>query len=360
MASVRLERVYKRFGSDDAVCGVDLEVADGELVVLLGPSGCGKSTILRMIAGLEEISSGSILVDGEPVGPATRDGDLAMLYQSYALYPRMSVRQNIGFGLRMRGLPEHEIAARVEKVAAILGLRDLLEQVPPRISPAERQRVAIGRAIVRQPAVFLLDEPLGNIDAALQAQMRAEIARLHERLATTIIYATHDQVEAMSLASRLVVMDRGVVQQVGTPREVERRPASLLVAGIVGTPMNLLEVTLAARDGRLLLAGDGFELPLPERLAERAGEVGRALILGVRPEHMSEALDRSATIPAHVTALEQRGAELHARCEVAGQPVTALLSPGTAVRAGDAIALSADAAALHVFDKQTGASLAED
>src|SRR5262245_24387475 len=312
-----------------------------------------------MVAGLETISAGDLYIGKRMVNELSpRDRDVAMVFQSYALYPRMTVRENIGFGLRLRKLPRDEISCRVEKVAEIVGLAHLLDRRPRQLSGGQRQRVAMGRAIVRQPAVFLFDEPLSNIDAKLRVQMRTEIAKLHQRLGTTTIYVTHDQVEAMTLAERIVVMDHGVVQQVGKPLDVYRKPANLFVAGFIGTPaMNFFDVTVAVQDGGALLQGRGFAIPLPEPLRERAGEPGRPLVLGIRPEHLSEAKGSDQAIRAQVSVVEQLGPDVHAICEVAGQLLTARLGPDTNARVGGTVELAVDTAALHLFDKQSGASL---
>jgi ABC-type sugar transport system ATPase subunit len=358
MASVKLERIFKRFGDTEVVSGVDLDIPDGDFVVLVGPSGCGKSTVLRMIAGLETVSDGNLYIGNRLVNHLSpRDRDVAMVFQSYALYPRMTVRENIGFGLRLQKRPSEEIAARVEKVADIVGLRNLLDRKPRQLSGGQRQRVAMGRAIVREPAVFLFDEPLSNIDAKLRVQMRAEIAKLHQQLGTTTIYVTHDQVEAMTLAKLIVVLDRGVVQQSGDPLDVYRHPVNLFVAGFIGTPaMNFFDVRVTATNGGLTLHGQGVELPVPEHLRDRAGEPDRPLVLGIRPEHLSES-DQPGTIAAKVIVMEQLGADVHAICEVDGQPLTARLDPDTPARVGSTIRLAIEHQSVHLFDKQTGSSL---
>ncbi len=361
MASVTLERVYKRFGDSEVVCGVDLEIADGDFAVLVGPSGCGKSTVLRMIAGLETVTSGNVYIGGKPVNQlAPGDRDVAMVFQSYALYPRLTVRENIGFGLRLARLPAGEIACRVERAADIVRLRHLLDRTPKHLSGGQRQRVAMGRAIVRQPAVFLFDEPLSNMEEKLRDQAQSEIAALHQRLGTTVIYVTHDQVEALKVAGLTVVMDRGVVQQVGAPHDVYRRPANLFVAGFIGAPpMNFFDVTVAQLDGAPVIHGRGFDLPLPDRFRDRAPDPDRSLVLGIRPEHMSHARDLPRTIRVQVAVIDRKDDHVHALCEIEGQPLTVRLDPTTAAHAGDTLDLAVDLASIHLFDQYSGASLAD-
>ncbi|HYI98187.1 MAG TPA: ABC transporter ATP-binding protein [Thermoleophilaceae bacterium] len=281
MASIQLRGVGKSFGDTVAVTGVDLTIEDGEFLVLVGPSGCGKSTLLRVIAGLESVSSGSIAVDGADVTQvAPEDRDLAMVFQDYALYPHMTVERNLGFGLKLRGVDKAERARRVGDVAAILGLDELMARRPAELSGGQRQRVALGRAMVRQPKAFLMDEPLSNLDARLRTAMRAELARLHERLGVTSVYVTHDQTEAMTLGSRVAVLRDGVLQQCGTPLELYERPANLFVASFIGSPqMNLVR---AAREGGEIRFG-GWRLPLPDRAGR---DLPDELILGIRPSDL--------------------------------------------------------------------------
>ncbi len=356
MASLTLKDVTKRYGNVAAVKDVNLEIEDGDFVVLVGPSGCGKSTTLRMVAGLETISDGELSIAGRVVNTVSpRDRDVAMVFQSYALYPHMTVRDNISFGLRLRKMPKAEIDKRVADAAEILGLGDLLDRKPKQLSGGQRQRVAMGRAIVRQPAVFLFDEPLSNLDAKLRVQMRAEIAKLHQRLGTTTIYVTHDQVEAMTLAKRIVVMNDGLVMQVGAPLELYRKPANLFVAGFIGSPsMNFFDVTVSGGT----MQGDAFALPVPPRFASQVGEPGRALVLGVRPEQMHEAgPSETHTLPHRVDVLEPLGADVHALGQVGGQPVTARLEPDTRAQVGETVQLGVELDEVHLFDKASGKAL---
>jgi multiple sugar transport system ATP-binding protein len=361
MAEIVLQGVTKRFGDATVVDSVDLAVADGELMVLVGPSGCGKSTALRMIAGLEEITEGTVSIDGRVVNdlpPAERD--IAMVFQTYALYPHMSVRENLEYGLRMRKVPKEERARLVAEAAEILGLGELLGRKPKELSGGQRQRVAVGRAIVRHPRAFLFDEPLSNLDAKFRMQMRAEIARIQKRLATTTVYVTHDQVEAMTLGGRIAVMRTGRLQQVGTPLDVYRRPANLFVAGFVGSPpMNFLPVRVAGDGGAL--EGAGFRMPVPRGFrGVLAGQAGRALIAGVRPERLTEAdgeRDRSVAavrLPAEVTLAEPLGSEVvvHAHGE-GGQLLIARLGADRIDRVpaiGSRIELAVDPESIHLFD----------
>ncbi|RME20365.1 MAG: sn-glycerol-3-phosphate ABC transporter ATP-binding protein UgpC [Deltaproteobacteria bacterium] len=310
MAEVVLRQVSKRYGQVVAVEAMDLQIADGEFVVLVGPSGCGKTTTLRMIAGLEEISSGDLYIDGRRVNDVhPRDRDIAMVFQSYALYPHMTVYDNISFGLRMRGMNKAEIDGRVIRAAEILGIESMLDRKPKQLSGGQRQRVAMGRAIVRQPKVFLFDEPLSNLDAKLRVQMRAEISRLQRKLATTTIYVTHDQTEAMTLADRIVVMSAGKVQQVGSPLEVFEHPANRFVAGFIGSPaMNFLPCR-AAPGGKIELGGTAIDLPEDKAalLEHHDGE----LELGLRPNHVKLHHEKTAgqALEATVEVVEPMGSE---------------------------------------------------
>jgi multiple sugar transport system ATP-binding protein len=360
MARVTLDKVCKRYAGDVlAVNSVSLEIPDRELVVLVGPSGCGKSTTLRMIAGLEEISDGEIRIGERRVNDvAPKDRDIAMVFQSYALYPHMSVRQNLEFGLKMRGAPRADIDARVKEAAAILGIEALLERKPKQLSGGQRQRVAMGRAIVRRPAVFLFDEPLSNLDAKLRVQMRTEIARLHSRLQTTTIYVTHDQVEAMTLADRIVVMKDGVVQQVGAPLELYDRPANRFVAGFIGTPaMNFLEGELAADgDGPLAFVREGIRIPLAAELAARAAvRAGQRIALGVRPPDLEPA--DAGPLAAKVEVREPLGSEVYLHLSAPLEGWTVRVDAHASVREGDTIRLSPRPAAVHLFDRENDRSL---
>src|SRR5690348_11988333 len=293
MASVSFQNVEKAFGSTKVIHGISFDIHDGEFMVLVGPSGCGKSTLLRMLAGLEEITSGTIAIDGRTVNDVdSKDRDIAMVFQSYALYPHMSVRDNMGFSLRLRKADKREVESRVARAAKILNLEPYLERFPRELSGGQRQRVAMGRAIVRDPKVFLFDEPLSNLDAKLRVQMRTEMKKLHKRVATTMIYVTHDQVEAMTLADRVVVMREGRVEQIGTPDAIYNEPASIFVAGFIGSPtMNLVAGRLDQRDGALVVAlGSEAAFTVPQERTNRySPHAGKAnLVLGLRPEHIME------------------------------------------------------------------------
>ena len=354
MAEVSLANVHKRFGPVEIVKGVDLEIADREFCVFVGPSGCGKSTLLRLIAGLEDISAGSLRIGGRDVTrapPANRG--VAMVFQAYALYPHMTVAENIGFGLRMANRPKDEIARRVAKAAAMLELGPLLARKPAQLSGGQRQRVAIGRAIVREPGVFLFDEPLSNLDAALRVQTRIEISRLHQELGSTMVYVTHDQVEAMTMADRIVVLQGGRVEQVGSPLELYHRPANLFVAGFIGSPkMNLLKTRVEGiADGvaRVVLPGGG-SLPLPLNGAAPPAD-GAAVTLGVRPEHASLRGGDGASIPARVRLAEHLGAETMFYLETPDGGALAVRADGLArERVGDRVTVGVPAAASHLFD----------
>ena len=352
MAGVRLEGVTKSFGPVEVIKGVDLTIEDREFCVFVGPSGCGKSTLLRLIAGLEAITSGRLSIGGRDVTrtpPANRG--VAMVFQSYALYPHMTVGQNIGFGLKMANVPKDQIAAKVERAAAMLQLDPLLERKPSQLSGGQRQRVAIGRAIVREPGVFLFDEPLSNLDAALRVQTRLEISKLHERLNATMVYVTHDQIEAMTMADKIVVLNAGRIEQAGTPLELYHRPTNLFVAGFIGSPkMNLIRTRVARADAAGLdvaLPGGG-ELRLP---AARGLREGDAVTLGVRPEHLTIEGPADARFPAEVAVAERLGAEtmLYTEAPDAGQ--IAVRADGlTPVVVGDRIEIGLHADSCHLFD----------
>src|SRR5665811_1249734 len=310
VANVILKNLVKRFNAVTAVDNLSMEIHDREFAVLVGPSGCGKTTALRMIAGLETITSGEIYIGDTLVNDmAPKDRDIAMVFQNYALYPHMSVRENMGFGLKIRKLSESEIDARVQEAADILGLNELLERKPKELSGGQRQRVAVGRAIVRKPKVFLFDEPLSNLDAKLRVAMRAEISKLHRRLGATIIYVTHDQVEAMTMADRIFIMHRGVVQQSGAPMEVYAKPTNLFVAGFIGSPaMNFFDTRLVNEDGQLFIDGGSFRVAMPEAFrANLVVHAGKEVVFGVRPEdialHQPDA-DVGSTINARAEVVE--------------------------------------------------------
>src|SRR5947209_10161877 len=335
MATVEFRKLTKRYGPLEVVHAINLKIQDGEFIVLVGPSGCGKSTTLRMLAGLEDISGGEILIEGRVVNEIEpRDRDIAMVFQDYALYPHMSVYENMAFSLRYRNTPKAEIGARVREAAEILGLTPYLKRTPKQLSGGQRQRVAMGRAIVRKPQVFLFDEPLSNLDAKLRVAMRTEIKALHQRLKTTSVYVTHDQIEAMTMADKIVVMNAGRVEQIGSPLELYDDPANQFVAGFIGSPaMNFLTGRMARNGAGLAVAvGGGVHLPIPVR-----AEIpeGRDVVVGVRPEHFAVADDG---VPAEVVVVEPTGADTQIFCKLAGVDVTAVVrerhtfQPGAAVR----------------------------
>jgi sn-glycerol 3-phosphate transport system ATP-binding protein len=353
MAEVELEAVRKSFGRTEVIKGVSTTIADGELRVVLGPSGCGKSTVLRMVAGLEEITAGTIRIGGRVVNQLEpKDRDIAMVFQNYALYPHMTVYDNMAYGLRNQRKPKDEIELRVQEAAGILGLSELLARKPRQLSGGQRQRVAMGRAIVREPAVFLFDEPLSNLDARLRVQMRIEIRQLQQRLATTSIYVTHDQVEAMTLGDRLMVMNEGVVEQIGTPIEVYELPASVFVGGFIGSPaMNFLSARIEGDGGSLRVAG--ARLPLTAPLPDQAG---REVTLGLRPEHLPPAPDGRGSIELEVDLVEALGADtvVHGRLVGDGALLTSRLDGGRQVAVGDRLPLAVAAERLHLFDRAEG------
>ena len=349
MASVEIDSVRKSYGDQEVIHGVSIAIGDGEFVALVGPSGCGKSTLLRMIAGLEDISDGRISIGDRVVNDLQpKDRDIAMVFQNYALYPHKSVAENMGFALKLRNTPKAEIDRRVREAAEILDLVPYLSRYPRQLSGGQRQRVAMGRAIVRAPQVFLFDEPLSNLDAKLRVQMRAEIKQLHQRLKTTTIYVTHDQIEAMTMADRIVVLNNGVVEQVGAPLELYDRPGNLFVAGFIGSPaMNLLAGTVRAGRAAHFEAADGSRLPLPKIPAELNG---RAAVYGIRPEHLQlgEGLD------IEVSVIEPMGSETQVVGRLAGEKVIGVFRERIATRPGDRLAV----APVHLFDAETGARLA--
>jgi ABC-type sugar transport system ATPase subunit len=358
MGSVALRDVSKRFGDTVAVERVDLDVAEGEFLVLLGPSGCGKTTLLRMIAGLEVVSDGAILIGDREVTrihPAERD--VAMVFQSYALYPHMNVYKNLAYGLRRHGIPKREIESRVRETARLLELDPLLARLPAQLSGGQRQRVALGRAIVRHPAVFLLDEPLSNLDAKLRVQTRNELIALRRRLGVTTIYVTHDQVEAMTMGDRIVVMNHGRVQQIGTPLELFDHPSNRFVATFLGTPqMNEIEGQLVPASGETLFTGHGmrFSLPLQERLAN-----ARDVVLGIRPHHLWGAIEPApggvSLGRGSVEFIEHLGNESFAFVTIeGGQTIAAEIEAGAALRPGTKLELTTAPERLHLFDAETG------
>ena len=365
MATVTLKKLQKRYGATPVVHGIDLEVADREFIALVGPSGCGKSTTLRMIAGLEDISGGEIRIGDRVVNDLPpRSRNLAMVFQSYALYPHMTVRENMGFSLKIAGRPQAEIDAAVAEAARTLALEPLLDRKPSQLSGGQRQRVAMGRAIVRKPEVFLFDEPLSNLDAKLRTQMRTEIKRLHAKVQSTVIYVTHDQVEAMTLSDRIVIMRDGHIEQVGTPEEVFQRPATRFVAGFIGSPpMNIFEA--AVEDGKLAFA-DGATLPLPTRFRS-AVTAGQKVAFGLRPDdlypqghglHSGEASDVH-TIDLPVAITEPLGNETLVFTQFGGSEwVSRMLNPRP-LKPGETVAMSFDLSQAHLFDAATGKTLAK-
>ncbi|THK35560.1 sn-glycerol-3-phosphate ABC transporter ATP-binding protein UgpC [Ensifer sp. MPMI2T] len=356
MASVELRDIRKSYGVLEVIHGVSLLIGEGEFIALVGPSGCGKSTLLRMIAGLEEITDGEVLIGGKVVNPLTpRERNIAMVFQSYALYPHMTVAENMGFNLKLSGLPKPQIDERVKAAARMLALTELLERKPSQLSGGQRQRVAMGRAIVRDPAVFLFDEPLSNLDAKLRVQMRTEIKALHQKVATTSIYVTHDQIEAMTLADRIVVLNGGRIEQVGTPLELYRTPANLFVAGFIGSPaMNVLDGTVEANDGEpAVRLSDGSAIRIaPERKVRR----GQAVKIGLRPEHF--VTDGMAnTISGRTLLVESTGALTHVLFEFAGEQITAVLNEDHPACHGAIFQAGIDQRQIYVFDRTTGAAL---
>jgi len=353
MASVAIRDVRKAFGAIEVIHGVDVSIADGEFVVLVGPSGCGKSTLLRMIAGLENITAGEIRI-GERVvnNMPPKERDIAMVFQNYALYPHMTVAANMGFSMRLRGAPKHEIEARVNRAADILGLGPYLDRFPRQLSGGQRQRVAMGRAIVRDPQVFLFDEPLSNLDAKLRVAMRIEIKELHQRLATTTVYVTHDQVEAMTMADRIVVMHDGLVEQIGAPLELYDQPDNLFVAGFIGSPaMNFLHGTIRLNGAASFAGPNGITLPLD---AAPAGTDGKPAVYGIRPEHFTIADDGAE---AEVQVVEPTGSELQVVAKLGGEDIIAVFRERLKFKPGDKIRLKPDPRLVHLFDEPTGKRL---
>jgi multiple sugar transport system ATP-binding protein len=356
VASVDIRGVTKHFGSTQVLHGVDIDIADREFVVLVGPSGCGKSTLLRMIAGLEQITAGEIAIGGRVVNNLPpKERDVAMVFQNYALYPHMTVYDNMAFSLKLADTPKPDIDAQVNQAAEILGLKDYLERYPRQLSGGQRQRVAMGRAIVRDPQVFLFDEPLSNLDAQLRVTMRTEIKALHQRLKTTSIYVTHDQVEAMTMADRIVVMNGGRVEQIGAPLDLYDEPANLFVAGFIGSPaMNFLEGTLERQPAEsVVYLGNGVKLPLPRP----RGSAGQRVVYGIRPEHL--ALGDGGGIPATVNVVEPTGADTLVFVQCEGKQVCAVFAERHRFKPGERIHLQPRAEAIHLFDAESGQALRE-
>ena len=369
MSEVRLRNVVKAYGTNEVIHGIDLTVKSGEFVVFVGPSGCGKSTLLRMIAGLEDITSGEIDIGGTVVNELPpRARDIAMVFQDYALYPHKSVFENMAFGLRLRKRPEQEIRARVDEAATILQITHLLDRRPRELSGGQRQRVAMGRSIVRQPKAFLFDEPLSNLDALLRAEMRVEIKRLHQKLRNTIIYVTHDQVEAMTLADRIAVLQSGRLVQFGSPDAIYNRPAARFVAGFTGSPpMNFLACRVG-EGGRSLHLPGGLDLPVPApRIAECARHAGRTLTFGLRPEHIGAGASTETTaapVDGQVLLVEPLGSDTLGLIRLGGGDgageMTGRFPPEAALRAGQPLRVSLAMNRFHLFDPDTGAAVRGD
>ena len=351
MGAVSIDNVRKNYGNMEVLHGVSVDIADGEFVILVGPSGCGKSTLLRMIAGLEEITAGEISIGGRVVNTlAPKDRDIAMVFQSYALYPHMTVEQNMGFSLKLQRVPKEETQKRVAAAAAILGLEPYLKRYPRHLSGGQRQRVAMGRAIVRNPAVFLFDEPLSNLDAKLRVQMRSEIKQNHQRLKTTTVYVTHDQIEAMTMADRIVVMHDGVIEQIGSPLELYDSPANLFVAGFIGSPaMNMINGKM---DGNTFTSNNGTKIELSRGAG---GSAGRPVTLGVRPEHFH--LDPNG-VDAEVLTVEPTGSETQVVAKFAGQEIMGAFRERITTQPGQMLKIRPESGAVHLFDTETGKRIA--
>jgi multiple sugar transport system ATP-binding protein len=351
MATITLNNIHKRYEDNVIIKGLDLTIREGEFVALVGPSGCGKSTLLRMIAGLESITDGEIALDGEvinDISPQARN--IAMVFQNYALYPHMSVADNLGFSLKMQGVKKPEIDARVEQVAVTLGLSALLKRKPGQLSGGQRQRVAMGRAILRNPRVFLFDEPLSNLDAKLRVEMRTEIKALHQRLNATMVYVTHDQVEAMTMADRIVVLKDGVIEQVGTPLELYDRPRNAFVAGFIGSPsMNMLRGRV---DNESVVTDDGLRLPI---INVPAAVQGKRVLYGVRPEHFTRV--EQGGVAAEVNVVEPTGAETQIALNIGGQKAIAVFRDRIQAKPGSELILLPDVRQAHLFDEQSGARI---
>ena len=366
MAELKLNNIYKRYPNGFvAVKDFNLHIQDKEFIIFVGPSGCGKSTTLRMIAGLEEISSGELWIGDKLCNDvAPKDRDIAMVFQNYALYPHMSVYDNMAFGLKLRKTPKDEIERRVMEAAKILDIDQCLDRKPKALSGGQRQRVAMGRAIVREPKVFLMDEPLSNLDAKLRVQMRTEISKLHQRLQTTFVYVTHDQTEAMTLGTRIVVLKDGIIQQVDSPAKLYGQPDNLFVAGFIGSPqMNFIETKVAARGEQIVLQFQNSEVILPKEKADKlkAGNyVGKDVMMGIRPEHMADMdtineseKDRFSVVSATVEVTEALGSETYLYMVCEGHNVTGRVNPSCTAKPGSTIAIGIEKAKVHVFDLET-------
>ena len=365
MASITFDHIYKRFGDVIAVNDLNIEVADKEFIVFVGPSGCGKSTSLRMLAGLEEISDGQIRIGDRVVNDVPpKDRDIAMVFQSYALYPHMSVYDNMAFGLKLRKVPKAEIDKKVKEAADILGIGQFLDRKPKQLSGGQRQRVAVGRAIVRSPSVFLFDEPLSNLDAKLRVATRAEISKLHQRLGTTFIYVTHDQVEAMTMASRIAVLKDGILQQIDSPQNLYNHPGNVFTAGFIGSPsMNFFDVTLVDQDGKMFVDGGTFKLQLPEHKRQMyLSSKGKKVIFGIRPEDVHASQYQAPGISpspmtAEVDVTELMGNEIYLYLLTGKKSFIARVDPRTHARPGEQIDLVVNMDNVHLFDPQTEKTL---
>jgi sn-glycerol 3-phosphate transport system ATP-binding protein/multiple sugar transport system ATP-binding protein len=358
MASVTVSSLTKRFGNTEVLKGVTVEVPEGSFAVLVGPSGCGKSTLLRLLAGLESADTGSIKFgDRDVTRLEPRDRDIAMVFQSYALYPHLTVRENLAFGLKLRKTDAAEIQKRVAEASEVLGLGPLLDRLPKALSGGQRQRVAMGRAIVRRPSLFLFDEPLSNLDAALRSQVRVDIRKLHDRLNATSVYVTHDQVEAMTLADVLFVLNRGVVEQSGAPLEVYAKPRTRFVAGFLGSPaMNFIDVKIDEKDGVFLATGKGgFAMPLDTELFGGELQKGREVTLGVRPHEVEVVQGDDEGVPFEVSIVEALGAESYAHGSIGGAPVIARIDAMSGIKKGQTVRVALRG--VHLFDAKTGVSL---
>ncbi|MDK4713401.1 sn-glycerol-3-phosphate ABC transporter ATP-binding protein UgpC [Rhizobium sp. CNPSo 4039] len=356
MASVELHNIHKAYGALTVIHDISLSIEDGEFIALVGPSGCGKSTLLRMIAGLEEITDGDVSIGGQVVNAMTpRERNIAMVFQSYALYPHMTVAENMGFNLKLSGETKQVIEQRVNEAARMLDLTKLLDRKPAQLSGGQRQRVAMGRAIVRNPAVFLFDEPLSNLDAKLRVQMRSEIKALHQKVQTTSIYVTHDQIEAMTLADRIVVLNQGKIEQQGTPIELYRKPANLFVAGFIGSPaMNFLDGVIEGVDGTPAVR---LKDSTPIRIAgERKVKAGQSVKVGLRPEHLSLA-SAGSPLTGQTLLVEPTGAQTHVLFDLAGEQVTAVVDGEAPVRYGQPLNVSVNPEQVYVFDAASGLAL---
>jgi multiple sugar transport system ATP-binding protein len=357
MASVELRDIRKSYAALDVIHGISLDITDGEFIALVGPSGCGKSTLLRMIAGLEEITDGDILIGGTVVNDMTpRERNIAMVFQSYALYPHMTVAENMGFNLKLAGQPKNVIEQRVAEAARMLDLGQLLDRKPSQLSGGQRQRVAMGRAVVRNPAVFLFDEPLSNLDAKLRVQMRSEIKALHQKVGTTSIYVTHDQIEAMTLADRVVVLNHGRIEQQGTPLELYKTPANLFVAAFIGSPaMNLIEgVVDGEGDQPAARLKDGTAIRIA---ASRKVKRGQPVTIGLRPEHIGSTIGGDISLSGRTVLVEPTGAQTHVVFELAGDQVTAVVDGEQLVKVNTPFAATVHHERVHVFDRASGLAL---